>query len=371
MVWIGLISYSLYLWHWPLIAFMRLIWGGEQSLLIYLLLFASMFPIAWLSWRFIERPFRRNTVFTRYRLFATAGITAFAFLGMAILVRKHDGFPSRFSSAALVIADGANDGNPIGKACEAKPVADIMAGRICTVGRSEAPLTFALIGDSFANALTPGVEAAADKAGQRGYVLTRGGCYALIGVHTVNNPGCEDSLDAAIARIKATPTIQTVILISRWTVAAEGTRFGALTYKKLFITDAQSKEPSYAENKAVFVRSLERNAHALGAYRVFVVASIPEQLTNVPQAAALRIQFGLYDVGTPREIVERRQSSAKQILLAAAVRYGFNILDAMLPLCDEQTCRSIEDGKSLYADENHLSRFGALKESGVLAAAFR
>jgi hypothetical protein len=57
--------------------------------------------------------------------------------------------------------------------------------------------------------------------------------------------------------------------------------------------------------------------------------------------------------------------------MAAAVRYGFNILDAMLPLCNEQTCRSIEDGKSLYADDNHLSRFGALKEGEVLAAAFR
>ena len=74
--------------------------------------------------------------------------------------------------------------------------------------------------------------------------------------------------------------------------AAEGTRFGAFTYKELFITDAQSEERSYAENKAVFVRSLERDARAFEDYRVFVVAFVPEQLTYVPEAAALRIQIG-------------------------------------------------------------------------------
>ena len=101
-----------------------------------------------------------------------------------------------------------------------------------------------------------------------------------------------------------------MILISRWTDAAEGTRFGAFTFKKLFITDAQSEERSYAENKAVFVRSLERDAHALADYRVFVVAFIPEQMTYVPQAAALRIQFGSHDVGYSEE--GRRKPSGER-----------------------------------------------------------
>ena len=194
MVWIGLISYSLYLWHWPLISFMHLIWGGEQSLLIYLLLFVSMFPIAWLSWRFIEIPFRRNTlVFSRPWLFAAASVGAFALLGMAILTDTHNGLPSRFSPAAIAIADGAKDWDLLRGSCDSKPVADVLAGHICTIGREKAPLTFALLGDSFATALTPGVEAAADQAGQRGYVLAHAGCHALIGIiNTI--PGCQDFL---------------------------------------------------------------------------------------------------------------------------------------------------------------------------------
>jgi hypothetical protein len=367
MVWIGLISYSLYLWHWPLIAFMRLIWGGEQSFLVYLLLFITMFPIAWLSWRFVERPFRRKTrVFVRSRLFAAAGIGAFAFLGIAISVTAHDGLPSRFSPAALKIADSANDGNVLGHRACGSP--DIMAGQVCIIGATEAPFTFALVGDSFADALTPAVETAANQAGQRGYAFSRGGCYALIGINSL--PACKEFMDAVVARIKSTPTIKTLILISRWTSAAEGTRFGALTYKGLFITDAQSRERSYAENKAALIRGLERDARAFEGYKVFVVAFVPEQLTYVPEAAALRIQMGLNDMGTPRRIVEKRQASVKEILDNMAPSIGFTVLDAMLPLCDEHFCRAIEDGRSLYADDNHLSVFGAKKEAELLAAAF-
>jgi hypothetical protein len=121
----------------------------------------------------------------------------------------------------------------------------------------------------------------------------------------------------------------------------------------------------------VFVRSLERNARALAGYKVFIVAYIPEQLTNVPQAATLRLQLGINDVGTPRDVVENRQKLVRQILGEAASRYGFHILDAMSALCDNHICRAIEDGRSLYIDDNHLSRFGSLRESKLIAAAFR
>jgi peptidoglycan/LPS O-acetylase OafA/YrhL len=370
MVWIGLISYSLYLWHWPLIAFMLLIWGGEHSLWVYLFLVALMLSISWLSWRFVERPFRTNPrLFTRRRLFATTAVAAGAFIGLGIFADSHDGLAFRFTPAALAIADGAKDGNPLGPACADKSDADIMASRVCAIGRSDVPITFALIGDSFADALTPAIDVAASAADRRGYVLTRGGCFALIGINS--NSDCESFLDAATGLVRTTPSIKTIFLISRWTTAAEGSRFGAIKLDRLFITDAQSKERSYAENKAVFARALERDARVFAGYKVFIVAYIPEQLTNVPQAAALRVEYGRGEVNIPRDIVETRQESVRRLLTDAASHYGFTVLDAMQALCDADVCRAIEDGKSLYSDDNHLSRFGAVKESDLIVEAFK
>jgi peptidoglycan/LPS O-acetylase OafA/YrhL len=370
IVWVGMISYSLYLWHWPLISFMRLIWGSEQPFLAYLALFVSMFPIGWLSWRFVERPVRSDRhTFTQRRLFALAGIGALILLGFGGFASRRQGLPTRFSTAALTIADGAMDIDARSEACADKPVSEIMAGQVCTIGRVDAPVTFALIGDSFAVALSPGVEAAANQAGRRGLVLTHSGCYALLGIKS--DPGCQDFIDAAIAQVKVTPSIETVILVSRWTVAVEGSRFGAIDWKDLFITDEESRAPSYAENKAVFARGLERNAKALMGYKIFVVAFVPEQLTLVPEAAALRVNLGFSAaLGTPRTVVDKRQQSVRQMLTTAALRYGFSIIDVTPPLCDTETCYAIEGGRSLYHDDNHLSRVGAIRLAAVLAAAF-
>ncbi len=62
VVWIGLISYSLYLWHWPILVFARLFLFGELSRIDYVLCVMLSVLVAWLSWRFIESPFRAPSV---------------------------------------------------------------------------------------------------------------------------------------------------------------------------------------------------------------------------------------------------------------------------------------------------------------------
>ncbi|HEY3797734.1 MAG TPA: acyltransferase family protein [Caulobacteraceae bacterium] len=372
MVWIGLVSYSLYLWHWPMLAFVRLLWGSELPLVAYVALLLSMFPVAWLSWRFVERPPRRDRRrFTRSRLFFGAGLGASILLAIALIVARTDGAPQRFGPAALAIAAGETDTNPARAACDAKSVAQIEQGQVCTIGRQGGPVTFALLGDSFADALSPGVAAAADAAGQRGIVLTRGGCYPLVGANT-GDSACRAFLGAAIAHIRSVASVRTVILVGRWSAAADASRFGAISWRNLFITDDQSRGASGAENMAVVARGLDRDAAALAGYRVAVVAYIPEQLANVPEAAAIRIQWrgALGQTGTPRAVVEQRQANARRLLTAAAIRDGFTVIDAMPALCDAATCRAVEDGRSLYSDDNHLSGFGALQEGSALAPIF-
>lgn len=102
MVWIGLLSYSLYLWHWPLLTLQRFILPGGWPTLFTVL---ASFVLAALSLRYVERPFRSSAFLTRRQVFA-AGAASIAVLGLVaggILLAK--GLPARFDARSLAMAD--------------------------------------------------------------------------------------------------------------------------------------------------------------------------------------------------------------------------------------------------------------------------
>jgi peptidoglycan/LPS O-acetylase OafA/YrhL len=108
IVFTGLISYSLYLWHWPIIVFAEHgmpLTGGLPHRLGKAVIFAVSFVVAAISWRFVERPFRRARAGSvRKKVFVTAGVAATLIAAVAIGVGFAGGFPSRFSLQAQRIA---------------------------------------------------------------------------------------------------------------------------------------------------------------------------------------------------------------------------------------------------------------------------
>ena len=106
MVFIGLISYSLYLWHWPLIVFQRTdaLFFSELSGLTRTALIAAMIGIAWLSWKFVEMPFRaKGRAISKYTVFGVTGsatVSALALCGLILLV---GGAPFRFPERVVAI----------------------------------------------------------------------------------------------------------------------------------------------------------------------------------------------------------------------------------------------------------------------------
>jgi peptidoglycan/LPS O-acetylase OafA/YrhL len=108
LVFVGMISYSLYLWHWPLIIFQRgdgfLIKGGSVRL-TQVAITCAAFVLATLSWRFVERPFREHPVkLSRAVIFRTASVAAafFALVGAAIFATS--GFSFRYPKDAVKVA---------------------------------------------------------------------------------------------------------------------------------------------------------------------------------------------------------------------------------------------------------------------------
>lgn len=89
---LGLVSYSAYLWHQPLLAFTRMAAPGAFSLGIKLMLVAATFGVAFLSWRYVERPFRNQDVIGRLTLWTLAAALALIFIALGSIGTATNGF---------------------------------------------------------------------------------------------------------------------------------------------------------------------------------------------------------------------------------------------------------------------------------------
>lgn len=156
LVWVGLISYPLYLWHWPLLAFVRIMESGTPSVELRFGLVVASFILAWLTYRFLERPVRSSSRPGRIVLILCLIMFLLGAAGLA--VKKLDGFKSRqFSmlngdpSTLVLGADHARLQNQCGITDAQKTTF-----QYCLSSGSEAP-RYALLGDSKGEALFYGL----------------------------------------------------------------------------------------------------------------------------------------------------------------------------------------------------------------------
>ena len=97
IVGIGLVSYSAYLWHQPLLAFARYRYFGEMHDFIIIFLCISALMMAWFSWNFIEKPFKDKSRFSRNSIFSILIILVTLFSSIGFWLNKSDGRMSSYS----------------------------------------------------------------------------------------------------------------------------------------------------------------------------------------------------------------------------------------------------------------------------------
>lgn len=152
VVWIGLISYSTYLYHQPLFTFARLRSPEGLTLELACVLAVLSFGLGWLSWRFVEQPFRGRTHLTRKGVFRLASVATLV-LTAAVLTLRLSPLPSRFPPQVVALSDTLAAGTyGLSSTCQTAwdRSADCISG--------DAPRTL-LWGDSYAMHLAYGLEA--------------------------------------------------------------------------------------------------------------------------------------------------------------------------------------------------------------------
>jgi peptidoglycan/LPS O-acetylase OafA/YrhL len=369
---IGLWSYSLYLFHWPILVLAQYYFMDTLSVPLRCILLASTFLLGALSWRYVEQPFRGpGALLSRTSLYGMAAASGVALLVAAFVLhraadprhysaREHGLFPSYTANQIR---------------CRNTSPEDTRAPH-CKLGDENAPVTAVLWGDSHALALLPPVDAAYARHHEAAVFAQAGGCPPLLGVHVRDfSPAGSDPfrswIDAnglgrgercrrhseAVLNWVASNHIETVILAAHWIAYTEGEHSRRLT-------DSQSPENySMLDNAAVFARGLDSLLGALqrARVRVLVVDDAPQCNVNVPYALASARRLHLdRDFRISRVDYEVQQRSATAILSRLQKLYGFRILKPQDLLCAGGMCAVARIDAPLYTDGEHLSELGAM-----------
>ncbi len=370
---IGLISYSLYLWHWPILVFCRQYFAtldlGRTVTVVALLLSVAL---SWLTWLFVEQPARRSPLVSPKRAFSAAGIAAtltFALAGSVIML---GGIPLRLSSGMAALADAAHDIDPRDAHCSAISAKSIEADKLCRIGNASAVSpTFVLWGDSHANAEMPGVDDAAKRAGITGVIATDPGCPPLIGLE-VTFPGqkqqCRKVNTQVLDYIRRTSTIDTVILAGRWAIYAEGTAYGPESMLPITLRDSTKGSVSRNDYFNLFRHALEKTVLSLqkAGKRVVLVGPVPEVGWNVPKWLAIEnIAHSPHRIAPRYAAFLERQEPVLRELSDLKGHRGVAIVYPHRVLCGRENCEIIKDGHPLYIDDDHLSVHGAMRISSI------
>ena len=364
LVFVGLISYSLYLWHWPLLVFARYWSIVELTPAAIAFTIAASVVLAVLSWRFVETPFRLRRAFAARRPLFMAAAAAMAVLTVTgLAIHRQRGFIPGLHEQA---SDPRVPDSPWVRWGRCQQGLDAPARRIqpCDIGAAGVSASFILWGDSHARSVATAVDSAATKFHRAGMLATKAGCSPLLGIHYARRRSCAEFNDRMLAYVKDHPELQTVILAGRWATSAEGEFVGrsSAPVGQRDLVDEYANGDGDAEG--MFARGLKRTVAALtGMHRhVILVGQVPEVGYDVPSAVLVARRSGR-DVNAliapSMKTYARRTAVVSEVLGSLADSRAVVVVNPAVKLCDADRCAVTADGQTLYRDDHHLSTYGS------------
>lgn len=355
VVTVGLISYSLYLWHWPILVYLELVLVRPLQGIELPAYVAVSILVAWVSWRFIERPFRRSeqTSSKQIVLYAIAcGVTCMA---VGIFIAKSGGLPDRVPAAAKQAYSAAKEKNPNRRFVDCDLLFRSTEEPLCRIGVATKSPTFAVFGDSHSAGVGLVIERYAEEKQLAGVIASAPYCASILG-WAEGAPQCKGYVSRILEYLEEHDEIRDVILTSRWSLVTEGSRFG---YESDFYVGEYSDDTTSSRDlgRTEFFRyalrnlidKIERNGQ-----RVILVSGVPEHARDVPLATSSQLWHGWPEASLTLKQHRERQREA-ELVIANVEELGTLVYHPAQAMCDTETCLSVYDNKPLYMDEDHLS----------------
>lgn len=383
-IWLGKHSYSIYLWHWPLLVFASYILGRHTQSYEGILVLALAVLLSVPTLRYVETPFlewKNKTPPDRKRLYLIMSAVFILCIVSALSSLASKGFTSRLSAAAEKYAAGSTDVAPDAEHCHTISAARIANNEPCSLGTDHKKTVISprivVWGDSHAHALYGLFDKMAQDRNIQGAHASRSACPPIMGVEVATHSDyeCRDFNTNMVKYINE-QNPQIVVLVAYWSLYADGFEPYSLDIGAPPLLIEHIGDVSDVDNsRKLFRTKLEETIKSIArpGRRIWILEQFPESTSDIPQGLARAAMFPFLPENylRPRAAdVERRQAFVNSVFSDLGLKYGVNVLNTHAWLCHSDWCRISEAGRSLYRDSNHLSNYGAMRIEPVMMPIF-
>jgi peptidoglycan/LPS O-acetylase OafA/YrhL len=367
LVFTGLISYSLYLWHLPVLVFFGYYHIIPLGPAVLAGLLAALYLLASLSWKLIEKPIRSRSVLKSNRAFIWWVLVTNAIVFTAgVVLWNSDGFPKRFPPNLRIPDQTWIAGHGGFAQCVNHSTRDVARGELCSIGPQDDAAPRALLwGDSHAMSLLPAYRQLATAHGIRIYLALKAGCRPLLGMtNTSYDPDWQVACLAfndAVARAIDVLKPRVVILNAHW----------------IDVDADLGPVPKLADAapESNFSRGLERTLRVVHAARAAACAvlDVPVFKYDLPYALDMASFRGIgvdFLQLTRAEALAQFREPERDFHLFEQ-RGMLTTVDPKDLLCRGDSCAYEANGELLYGDWDHLSARGALFVAGAVDGCLR
>ncbi len=376
---IGKISYSWYLWHWPLLSLMHILYGGAIPLVREAETVALSFVLAVASYFLIEQPFLHSTQ-PATRMLIQYAVASAILLAVCAAVWSSHGVPQRFPALAQMENQGeALRSDPCLAGLD-RDTPNLLTS--CYDAAADRQLV-ALWGDSHSAAIAPGLRALAQARGYGFVQLGKASCPPLTGAThfipriPILGKGCLGFNAAVLATLRSDSRIRIVILSAGW--AAPFYRDWENGWLSAELAHAHEAPTAQATNE-LFHTSLRDTIASLqsSGKQVIILEDVPEftmdplwriESERIPARRQLVQWLNISDTRDPGTAVI--DSSPNVVLSRSLIEQtvaqssGVQLIDPAVSLCaNAGQCAYRNADSLLYIDSNHLSPEGARRALG-------
>ena len=335
IVFVGLISYSLYLWHWPILAFLRYRLGEELEVWVAVSALVASFGLAYLSWRFVETPFRTRSIFKdKKKLVAAACTSTVVLIVASILLIQFDGLMIRYDKKARQILTTMEEK----EFRHIVPIDDVKGDELPVFGNRDTTPEILVWGDSHAMALMPAISRAAQAHGLGGVQATYGGTLPLLDFPNTRSWAAPKGYAESVIDLVVRNDIKFVILAGYWERDTEDD---------------------------LFAPSLRKTVDRLlsEGCSVIIVKDVPDQRIDprMEITKGLQNNLDLSLLGIHLDVHRIQQAEANKVLMGMEGP-GVRVVDPAPYLADaDGICHIIFNGDCMYWDNHHITVSGAMR----------